>query len=96
MFWAKRRFSGADAAQYQNKVALLQTVFPNHHDEFVFVCKNTDTPGNADYYVGVPLKDLLVAFDGFENVDEGGLPREIDAVFVADANSNARFSVRST
>src|SRR5690349_13478768 len=97
MFWARRRFGGADAAPYEDKLGLLQRVFAAQHEKFIMVSKDTDIPGVADYYIGVPLADLLAAFDDFERVTEDQLPREIDVLLVADQTKEpftSKFQIR--
>lgn len=39
----------------------------------------------SEYYVGVPNKVLFAVFDGFEEVSEGELPKEIDTLLLAAA-----------
>jgi hypothetical protein len=50
------------------------------------------------YYVGVPTDMFMMAFDGFECVDDQDLPGEIDSVVVGDVTSEefkSRFRFRS-
>ena len=85
MFWAKRRFSFAEYAPYQNRLEQLLFANPTRYAEFIMVSTSTDDPGVSDYYVGVPNQSLLVGFDGFEPVAEPELPKEIDSLHIGDA-----------
>jgi hypothetical protein len=73
----------ANAAQYQ---------------EFIMVSVQAGGPGESDYYVGVPIKALLAPFDGFQEVSEAEVPKEIDTLLLADATKEpftSRFKFRS-
>ena len=93
MFWAKRDFSYANYRPYQNALAELQAIYIHRHSEFIMVSINKISPGLSTYYVGVPERFLLGAFDGFEAVAESELPQFIDSLLLADVASK-EFSKR--
>jgi hypothetical protein len=97
MFWAKRRFTYADYGPYMDQLSKLIDTFPQHSAEFIMVSTETEDAAVSDYYVGVPVGQLLAPFDGFEPVEESELPKIIDTLHVADATkkpfkSRFRFS----
>ena len=85
MVWAKRRFAYAEFAPYQDLLGKLLFTFPIQYPEFIMVSVKAEGPGESDYYVGVPNKALLAGFDGFQDVSEAQLPKEIDTLLIADA-----------
>jgi hypothetical protein len=60
----------------------------SRYAEFIMVSVKAEKPGVGDYYISVPEKALLAAFDGFEAVSEDQLPREIDAVWSRGRDDN--------
>jgi hypothetical protein len=51
--------------------------------------------GESDYYIGLPIKAFLAAFDGFEPVDEAAVPKVVDVFLLGDNNEfNRRFQFR--
>jgi hypothetical protein len=85
MFWAKRRFAYAEFAPYQDMMEKLLMANATLYREFIMVSVKAGDPGENDYYVGLPNKSLLAPFDGFQEVSEAQLPKEIDTLLVADA-----------
>lgn|SRR5262245_32674932 len=99
MFWAKRRFSYAEYAPYQELLGRLSLAHPTFYPEFIMVTTNTDKRGVSDYFIGLPNQSLFVGFDGFEPVREDDLPKEIDSVLVADTTKEpfkSRFRLRGS
>jgi hypothetical protein len=99
LFWAKRRFSYADYAPYQDRLQLLLFANPTRYAEFIMVSTKADNPGVGDDYVGVPTQEMLAAFDDFEPVAEHELPKEIDALLIADTTKEpfkSRFRSRGS
>jgi hypothetical protein len=96
MFWAKRRFEFAAYGPYQDRLDKLQMAFPTMASQFIMV--STKIKGYiSDYYVGVPRKEFLADFDGFSDVAEQELPKEIDEVLLANSASDEfsnRFQLR--
>jgi hypothetical protein len=71
---------------------------PTAYKEFLMVSTKTDDAGVSDYYVGVPSEPFLAAFDGFERVSEGELPKEIGVFHLGDSTKEpftSRFRFRS-
>jgi hypothetical protein len=93
MFWAKRDFNYANYRPYQDALAELQAIYIHRHREFIMVSIDKISRGLGTYYVGVPERFLLGAFDGFEAVAESELPRFIDSLLLADVTSK-EFSKR--
>jgi hypothetical protein len=94
MFWAKREFKWADYAPYQDRLGKLIMDNPTHYREFMMFSIEK-TAGVGDVYVGVPVKEFLAIFDGFEPVSEEMSPKVVDTLLVADANAFAdRFVFR--
>jgi hypothetical protein len=87
MFWGKRQFEFAKYAPYQDRLQKLLMANPQRYREFIMVGVNTDKTGVSDYYIGVPEKAFLAAFDGFETIEEAKLPKEIDTFLLADATT---------
>jgi len=94
MFWGKRQFKAADYGPYQDRLGDLQLANASRHREFMMV--STKVKANlSEYYVGVPAKELMVLFDGFEPVAEGDLPKVVDSLVVADMDAfRERFKFR--
>lgn len=84
MIWLKRRFRAADFAPHQDKLGELMMAMPTHYAEFLMVSTETEKPLVSDYYVGLPIAELARVFDGFEQVAEAELPREIDTFLLGD------------
>jgi hypothetical protein len=85
MIWGKRDFDGPAYGPYQDRLQQLLFAHPGQYREFIMVATDTDRPGISTYWVGVPSEILFTPFDGFERVKEAELPKEIDALLVADA-----------
>jgi hypothetical protein len=84
----KRAFSSVeDFAQYQERLIKLLYENPTRYREFIMVRTKTEDPFSRIYYVGVPAEAFTEGFDGFEYVRDEELPKVIDAVIVADVNS---------
>ncbi|HEX8165247.1 MAG TPA: hypothetical protein VF601_05600 [Beijerinckiaceae bacterium] len=67
------------------------------YPQFIMVSVETEPAGESEYYVGVPSKALLSVFDGFEEVSEAELPKEIDTVLLADTTKDeftSRFTLK--
>lgn len=93
MFWAKRDFNYSNYMPYQSALAELQAIYVHRHTEFIMVSIDKISPGLSTYYIGVPERFLLGAFDGFEAVMESELPRFVDSLLLADLASK-EFSKR--
>jgi hypothetical protein len=100
MEWIKRRFQYEEYTPYMEKLGELQMQNPALYQEFMMVAVKRRRSGVEDeYYVGVPDKRFLVWFDGFMPVNESELPKEIDAVLLADQTKKAfttRFRFRDS
>jgi hypothetical protein len=95
MIWGKRRFAFADYSPYFDRLEALLMANPTQYRQFTMVSTDTDEAGVSDYYVGVPNKVLMAAFDGFEPVEEAQVPKVIDSLHIGDANEiNRRFEFR--
>jgi len=58
---------------------------------------DSDGPRASTYWVGVPSEALFALFDGFEQVQEADLPKEVNTLLVADATKEpfaSRFIMR--
>lgn len=86
MIWAKRRFQWADYAPYQDRLEKLLMANPTRYREFMMFSVEASV-GVGDVYVGVPTKELMAMFDGFEPVNEATLPRAVVSLLLADANA---------
>jgi len=84
MFWAKRQFQWAQFAPYQDCMEKLLMANATRYREFMMFMMEVRA-GLADVYVGVPTKELLAVFDGFEPVAD--VPKVIDTLLVADVNA---------
>jgi hypothetical protein len=88
MIWGKRAFSNTeDFGRYQESVLKLLYANPTRYREFMMVATKTEDPASRMYYIGVPMDEFAESFDGFEYVPEDELPKVIDAVIVADVDS---------
>jgi hypothetical protein len=86
MIWGKRRFQWAEYAPYQDRLEKLQMANASRYREFImFAIK--EKAGFQNIYVGVPTKELMVVFDGFEPESEAGLPKVVDTLLLADVNA---------
>jgi hypothetical protein len=107
MVWGKRTFEHAGCAPYVDQHAgyapymdhleRLLSANPTRYREFIMVSIQTSNPGIKDYYVGVPHKAFMSAFDDFEQVEESNLPKIIDTLHIADATTDeftSRFRFR--
>jgi hypothetical protein len=97
MIWAKRQFEYAGYAPYQDRLGDLQLANASVFRQFIMVSVNTSKPGVSEVIIGLPNKTFLPLFDGFEEIPEGGLPKEIDTLLLADVASdefNSRFKFR--
>ncbi len=97
MVWGKRRFEYADYGPAMDLLEKLLMANPTQYREFIMVSTKTSNAGSSDYYVGVPHKAFMTAFDGFEHVEESDLPKIIDTLHIADRSSdefNSRFRFR--
>ncbi len=97
MIWGKRSFQWADYAPYQDKLAKLMMDNPTLYRQFIMVSQKTGKVGEDVCYVGVPNEALFGGFDGFQRVEEGELPKVIDALLVADGTTEefkSRFQFR--
>jgi hypothetical protein len=86
MIWCKRRFQWAEFAPYQDRMEKLLMANATRHCEFMMYMVEVKV-GLADVYVGVPTKELMAVFDGFEPVAEADVPKVIDTLLVADVNA---------
>jgi hypothetical protein len=94
MYWAKRQFEWADYAPYQDLLEELLMANPTLYREFMMFSIKLNA-GKSDVYIGVPKKELLASFGGFEPVNEAGVPKIVDSLLVADANAfGERFEFR--
>src|SRR5215813_8664912 len=88
MNWVKRRLRYTEYGPYMEQLRKLMIANTASYQEFIMVSvKSEEDPWESDYYVGVPCKDFLNAFDAFIPVEETDLPKKIDAVHIADASS---------
>ena len=97
MVWGKRAFEYADYAPYMDRLERLLMANPALYREFIMVSTQRPKPGISAYYVGVPHKQFMAAFDGFEHVEESDLPKIIDILHIADATTDeftSRFQFR--
>jgi hypothetical protein len=99
MIWGKRAFSSIeDFGQYQERLIKHLYQNPTRYREFIMVRAKTEDPASKIYYVGVPAETFTESFAGFEYVRDEELPKVIDAVIVADVNSEeftSRFNYSS-
>jgi hypothetical protein len=98
MIWSKRQLAYAKFAPYQDRLEKLMMPNAARYQEFIMVSVDTDNVGVSTYYIGVPEKAYLSAFDGFEVVAEEQLPKQVDTVLIADGTSDeftSRFQSRS-
>jgi hypothetical protein len=94
MYWAKRRFEWAQYAPYQDRLEKLLMANAMQYREFMMFSIEQKV-GLSDVYVGVPIKESMLLFDGFEPVSEDELPKVVDTLLVADATAFAeRFEFR--
>jgi hypothetical protein len=84
----KRQFKSADYVPYQDRLADLLMKNPARYREFMMFSVKQSS-GVGDVYVGVPVKEFMVLFDGFAPVNEEALPKMVDSLLVADANAFA-------
>lgn len=84
MIWVKRRFSGAEYVPYMDRLEKLMMAMPSQYAGFLMFSTKTEKSGVNDYYVGVPTIQLLPVFDGFADVLEKDLPKEIDVFLLGD------------
>ena len=97
MIWLKRNFEFADYGPYFDKLESLLMANAHRYPEFLMVSVQA-TPPASDYYVGIPSKDFAPYFDGFEEVSEDSLPKEIDTFHIGDATKEpftSRFTMKS-
>lgn len=87
MVWGKRAFSDAEFGRYHERLLKLLYANPARYREFMMVATKTESLALKTYYVGVPLKPFMQAFDEFEYVPDDELPKVIDWVIVADVES---------
>jgi hypothetical protein len=99
MEWIKRRFQYAEYGRYMDRLSELQVQNPALYQQFMMVGVKRLHRGEEDeYYIGVPDKRFLVWFDGFAQVGESELPKEIDIVLLADQTKKdftSRFRFRA-
>jgi hypothetical protein len=83
MIWAKRHFSRReDYTPYQKRLADWH--FLALSLQFVMVAKRSGRAmAGWDVYIGLPDELLLSQFEGFDLVDETGLPQEVDEILYA-------------
>jgi hypothetical protein len=84
MIWIKRRLSGVEYVPYMDRLEKLMMAMPSQYAEFLMFSTKTEKFGVDDYYVGVPTIQLLPVFDGFDDVPEKDLPKEIDVFLLGD------------
>jgi len=87
MKWAKRQFRFAEYVPYFDRLEKLTIANPTLYREFIMVSTKTEERGTDEVYVGVPNKSFLSAFDGFEEIEESNLPKEIDTLLIADGTT---------
>lgn len=83
MHWAKRKFSGANYGPYQDILGVLRMTNAQHASEFMMISRKEDA-STDEVYVGVPIPDLLKAFDGFTPVEASAVPQCVDRLLVGD------------
>jgi hypothetical protein len=88
MIWGKRRFDGVEYIPYFERFEKLLIANGALYREFIMVSTKTDKPLTDDFYIGVPNKSFLAAFDGFEEISESELPKLIDTLHIADASTD--------
>src|ERR1051325_7799370 len=94
MIWGKRRFRWAEYAPYQDRLAKLQLANAAKAGEFMMFAVE-EKIGLQDIYVGVPTKEMMSVFEGFETVSEATLPKVVDSLLLADVNEfSKRFEVK--
>jgi hypothetical protein len=84
MFWAKRHFAYAEFAPYQVIFEKLLMANPTQYQNFLMFSVQAGGPAKSDYYIGVPNKTFLSLFNGFQEVSEDEVPKEIDTFLVGD------------
>jgi hypothetical protein len=86
MIWAKRRFEKLDVdyAPYQETMWKLMLANAQQYQEFLMFSVEVGPLGESDYYIGLPAKAFIAAFDGFQEVSEVELPKEIDTFLLGD------------
>lgn len=97
MKWAKRQFRFADYSPYFDRLEKLLMTNPALYRQFIMVSTEMGQAGTSEYYVGVPDKKFLSAFDGFEEIEESKLPKQIDTLHIADSTTEefkSRFQFR--
>jgi hypothetical protein len=86
MIWGKRRFAWAEYARYQDLLGELQLKNATRYREFIMFAIEHKV-GDQDIYEGVPSKEFMALFDGFEPVSEATLPKVVDSLLLADVNA---------
>jgi|SRR5215469_6724357 len=99
MVWAKRRFAQLDVdyAPYQDAMWKLMLANAQRYQEFLMFSVEVGPLGESDYYIGLPIKAFVGAFDGFQEVSEADLPKEIDTFLLGDQTKEpftSRFKFR--
>jgi hypothetical protein len=97
MIWAKRRFAKLDVdyAPYQEAMWKLMLANAQQYREFLMFSVEVGPLGESYYYIGLPVKAFLAAFDGFEPVDEAEVANVVDTLLLGDNNEfNRRFQFR--
>jgi hypothetical protein len=87
MFWAKRRFRHADYVPHFERLEKLLMANPAQYAQFIMVSTKVNA-AEGEFYVGVPNKAFLAAFDGFAPVADDELPKVIDTLHIADATKD--------
>ena len=94
MIWGKRQFKWAEYGPYQDRLGDLQLANASRPREFMMVSTKVKA-GVSDIFLGVPSKELMVLFDGFEPVAEGEVPKVVDSLILADMSAfRERFKFR--
>lgn len=86
MFWGKRQFKWADYGPYQDRLGDLQMANASLYREFMMFATEVKA-GVNDIYVGLPSRELMALFDGFEPVAQSDLPTVVDTLLLADMHA---------
>jgi hypothetical protein len=97
MIWLRRKFAGVEYVEYRDRLEALMMAMPDRYAEFLMVSVKTDQPLVDEYFVGLPTIQLLDVFDGFADVAEADLPKDIDTFHLGDQTKppfTSRFKFR--
>jgi len=85
MIWGKRRFQWATMPDTETCSVSCSSSTQRAIASVMFAIEHK--VGEQDIYVGVPSKELMALFDGFEPVSGAALPKLVDGLLLADVNA---------